>query len=283
MDLWEAIVIAFRRWYLVVPVLVGGLILGQYVADSVSPIYRADATLQYRIPFYDQSDEEAVLGVNSNPYTNISTLIVATEVAAKSDLIAIDLAQQGYADIAYSVTSAQRTPLLYIKTESTSRDSAVGGLDALVEIVQADAVARQTEAIGSTPEYFVQVEVLLQDFVPSTDLTSRTRTRVLMGAVAVIFAVVAAVAIESLIGHLRRRREGDDADADSEQPGVVWFGLPVSGGQAVQPPPQQLTAVSGGSEWRDDRIRDAAAGDVTDDGEPLRPTGSEKRRTRWAR
>ena len=280
MDLWEAIVIAFRRWYLVVPILVGGLILGQYVADSVSPIYRADATVQYRLPVINQSDEEAVLGLASNPYLNFTILITATEVASQSDLVAIDLAQQGYADVAYSITSAQRTPLIFIKVESTSPESAIGGLDALVEYVQQDAIDRQTEAIGPAPEAFIQVDVLDQDLVPSTDLTSRTRTRVLMGVVAVVLAVAAAVAIESLIGHLRRRREGDEADINGdEQPGVVWVGLPVSGGQA---PPQRLTAIGGGSDWRDERIQEAAAGDVSDDDE-LRPTGSEKRRTRWAR
>jgi hypothetical protein len=283
MDLWEAIVIAFRRWYVVVPVLVGGLILGQFVANSVNPVYRADATVQYRVPAADPNDEEAVLAIAANPYINVGTLITATEVASQSDLVAIELAQQGYGNIAYSVTSDRRGTLMYIQTESNSPAAAVGGVDALIEYVKRDAVDRQTQAIGDTPDYFVEVDVLDQDVVPSTDLTSRTRTRILMGAVAVAFAVVAAVGIESLVGHLRRRREGDDADADvEEQPGVVWFGLPVSGGQAVQPPPQQLTAVSGGSDWRDDVVRDVAEAETGGD-EDLRPTGSEKRRTRWAR
>lgn len=284
MDLWEAIVIAFRRWYVVIPILVGGLILGQYVANSVKPVYRANATVQYRAPAVDQTDEEAVLAVAGNPYVNLPTLMTATEVASKSDVLAIDMAQQGYGDAAYAITTDGRRPLLFIDVEAKSNGTAVGAVEALVEYVQEDAVQRQVNAIGDTPDYFVELEVLDQDITATTDLTSRTRTRVLMGAVAVAFAVVAAVGIESLVSHLRRRREGDDDEAAvDEQPGVVWFGLPVSGGQPVQPPPQQLTAVSGGSDWREERIRDAASGEVNDNGDDLRPTGSEKRRTRWAR
>lgn len=283
MDLWEAIVIAFRRWYVVIPVLAGGLILGQYVADSVKPVYRADATVQYRVPAADPTDEEAVLAIAANPYVNLGTLITATEVASQSDVVAIELAQQGLGNVAYAVSSDRRSPLMYIETESNSPQAAVDGVAALIDYVQRDAVKRQTDAIGDTPDYFVEVDVLDQDVVPSTDLTSRTRTRILMGAVAVILAIVGAVAIESLVGHLRRRRDGDDADAEAdEQPGVVWFGLPVSGGQAVQPPPQQLTAISGGSDLHEPQIRDVAEADAASD-EDLRPTGSEKRRTRWAR
>jgi hypothetical protein len=105
-----------------------------------------------------------------------------------------------------------------------------------------------------------------------------------MAAVAIVFAIVGAVGVESLISHLRRRREGDDGETQvDEQPGVVWFGLPVSAGQTVPTPPQQLTAISGGSDWREERIRDAAIAAESDGTDDLRPTGSEKRRTRWAR
>lgn len=280
MDLWEALMIAFRRWYVVIPVLAVGLVLGQLVADSVSPVYQADAVVQYRVPVVDQNDEEAVAGVNTNPYTNLNTLISATEVASQSDVIAIEMANAGFGDVAYSLASDLRSPLLTIQTESTSYDRSIAALDTLVEFVQQDAVERQNNA-GVDDEYHVQLEVLDQDLVPTTDLTSRTRTRVLMIAVAFILAIVVAVGIESLLNHLRRRRESQD-DVAEEQPGVVWFGLPVSGGQPVQPPPQQLTAISGGSDWREDRVSDAA-GEPSGEDDDLRPTGSEKRRTRWAR
>jgi hypothetical protein len=284
MDLWEAIVIAFRRWYVVIPTLAVGLILGQVVANSVKPVYRADATVQYRQPAIDQTDEEAVLAVAGNPYTIVTTLITATEVASQGDLLAIEMREQGFGDVAYSISSDRRDPLLVIQVEATRPADAVGAVEALVAYVQRDAVERQTQAIGDTPDYFVDIEILDQALVAQTDLTSRTRTRVLMAAVAIVFAIVGAVGVESLISHLRRRREGDDSEAQvDEQPGVVWFGLPVSAGQTVPTPPQQLTAISGGSDWREERIRDAANAAEADGNDNLRPTGSEKRRTRWAR
>ena len=229
MDLWEAVVVAFRRWYVLVPTLVIGVIVALSLANSVAPVHQATATIQYLRPSVDLNEDTTTLDLQSNPYFDLRSLAVATELSATSEDLRAQLRDEGN-DADYTFEVDRREPIVRIATQSTSAESAISTLDALVEFAENEARIRQ-EQLDVAEEFFVIADVVSQDTLTSIDLTSRTRARVLFLAVAIVIALGAAVAVESVIGALRRRGGGPPGGSP-EQPAVVWFGVPMQGGPA---------------------------------------------------
>lgn len=234
MDLWEAVVVAFRRWYVLVPTLMVGVIVALSVAGSVAPVHEATATIQYLRPSVSTLDQETSFALQANPYSDLRSLAVATELSATSEDLAAQLRAEGF-DADYTFVIDRREPIVRITAQSTSAASALSTLDALVDFAEREAQIRQ-EQFAVDPDVFVTADVVNQDELTSIDLTSRTRARVLLLAVALVVALGAAVAVESVAGALRRRGDGEFG-RDPEQPAVVWFGVPMQGGPA---PPQAL-------------------------------------------
>ena len=226
MDLWEAVVVAFRRWYVLVPTLVIGVIVALSLAGSVAPVHQADATIQYLRPLV--GDDVDANDLQTNPYSDLRSLAVATELSATSEDLATQLRAEGF-DADFTFVVDRREPIVRITALSTSAASALSTLDELVVFALDEAQARQ-EQLGVT-RFFVRADVVSQDTTTSIDLTSRTRARVLFLAVAIVIALGAAVAVESVIGALRRRGGGPPGGSP-EQPAVVWFGVPMQGGPA---------------------------------------------------
>ena len=243
MDLWEAVVVAFRRWYVLVPTLVVGVLVALSVAGSVSPVHEAGATIQYLPPAVSILDQETAFQVQANPYSDLRSLALATELAAESENLTSELRDQGF-DADFTLEIDRRAPVLTITTMSTSPASALQTLDALVEFAVDEAQIRQEQQfVGGDPEFYVVADVPTRDTSTSIDMTSRTRARVLLLAVAVVVAVGAAVAVESVLSAVRRRRGG--GSVESAEPDVVWFGVPLRGGQSppqVEPPSQPYLA-----------------------------------------
>ena len=91
MDLWEAVVVAFRRWYVMVPVLVIGIFVALRLAESVAPVHEASATVQYLPPAVNTLDQETAFALAANPYSDLRSLAFATELSAQSEGFALDL------------------------------------------------------------------------------------------------------------------------------------------------------------------------------------------------
>lgn len=238
MDLWEAVVVAFRRWYVMLPVLLIGVFVAWRLAESVAPVHEASATVQYLPPAVNTFDQETAFAFAANPYSDLRSLAFATELSVQSEDFAAELDDRGF-DAEFSVETDRREPVLYIITESTSRGSALGTLDAVLVFVEEEALERQEQQFGGDPSLFVLADVLRRDTTTATDLTSRTRARVLLLVVAGVVAMGSAVLVESISGAIKRAR--GDSGITPEGPDVVWFGVPLQTGQQTPSPlpPQQ--------------------------------------------
>lgn len=263
MDLWEAVVVAFRRWYILVPAFVIGVFLALQLAESVAPVHEASATVQY-IPANTDvlvdpdnvevdpedvgdplAESEALAAERdaersaalANPYSDLRSLAIAVELTATSESFARRLAESGL-DADFEMTTDPRQPVLYITTMSNSPDVALDTLDELIAFTEEESTKRQSDVGVDTP-YHVTPDLLRQDESTTIDMTSRTRARLLLLVVAAVGSVAVAVLVEVLSTSLKRRREG--GDDEPVEPAVVWFGVPMQGGTPPVAPqyPQQ--------------------------------------------
>ncbi len=274
MDLWEAVVVAFRRWYVMVPMLVIGVFVALRMAESVAPVHEASATVQYLPPAVNTFDQETAFAYAANPYSDLRSLAFATELSSESEDFSAELYARGF-DADFALDTDRREPVLYITTTSTSQEAALGTLDALLTFVEEEAITRQERRFGGDPSLFVTPDVLNQDTITSVDLTSRTRARVLLLVVAVVVAMGSAVLVEGIVGVLQRGQ--GSADRASNEPSVVWFGVPMQGGQqppAVRPAEQPYLAPAPEVPTQ----MTGTSGDGADD-PPARPPRS----NRWSR
>ena len=233
MDLWEAVVVAFRRWYVMVPVLlVIGIIVALPLAQSVAPLHEASATVQYLPPpVSDLRPGDRVRQVGQPLLGPSKPCVRHRTVGGIGGLRSSDSRDRGSTPIS-RLEIDRREPVLTIATQSTSADSTLSTLDALVEFAVDEARIRQEQQfVGGDPEFFVVADVPFRDTSTTIDLTSRTRARVLLLAVAAVLAMGAAVAVESVLAAIERQRLGDTGER--ADPGVVWFGVPLQGGQSL--------------------------------------------------
>lgn len=279
MDLWEAVVVAFRRWYVTIPLLVVGVIGAFVLAGAVDPTYRAEAEVQYIRPPLDPEDESAALRAQSNPfYGDLNQLKFATESAARSDAIADDLDRAGLS-ASYTVEADGRQPRLYVTAESTRPALAIDTLNELVVMLDQEAERLQVESFGEANEEFFVRSISFSDSEPALDVTSRTRARILLLVVAVLLAFGIPVLFDGVMAARRRDRQAPDAAAANQE--VVWFGVPMQGNQqmavgqagnlASSPPPTPVP----------EEPRRGFGSSSADDGEA--PPDEGRRDSRWSR
>ena len=111
MDLWEAVVVAFRRWYVMLPVLLIGIFVAWRLAESVAPVHEASATVQYLPPAVNTFDQETAFAFAANPYSDLRSLAFATELSVQAEDFAAELKDRGF-DAEFSVETDRREPVL---------------------------------------------------------------------------------------------------------------------------------------------------------------------------
>jgi uncharacterized protein involved in exopolysaccharide biosynthesis len=221
MDLWTAIKVIVRRWYLVVPALVLTVIVAFIAAGRVTPVYTATGSVMFTAPnqrFYptDTVDEERVEQVN--PYNDFSASLQTTATIV-GDKLASDEVRDTFADndlekdfkvaAPYDPTRTVLAPTLEFDVEASDPDVAVATVVALQEAAQVQLNALQVDA-AVRQELYIKASPLI---TPEKAIEQNALKVRVLGIVLLLgFALALSLAFtaESLLSSRAARRSAED-------------------------------------------------------------------------
>ncbi len=261
-DLWVTLGVLARRWYLTIPLVAAVIFAGLTVANSLKPLYTAEATVRFYCPDQIADPNRPGNVIQNNVFCNDRAIIDLTgdlaEVMGQSET------QEFFGEtglLKNYIIDATNPPRLTITAEADDASVVVDTVNFAAGYVQAYLEQLQTgndfpytaAPLGDVPQ---QAEELS---------SGRIRTLITIIVAGLIFVILLVHIFDALIVLFRRRRDGDTAaetgmaptpsSGPEPQPAAApWIERNVPSAQepATADPDEQpgLTAVSGGqSRW----------------------------------
>jgi hypothetical protein len=236
MDLWDALLILRKRWYVVAPVLALTALLLVTTSGRIASDYRASASILLVAPGTptvselddaspttgpdDEPDDADASGVNqfiTFPGT-LKTMAEATalSVASQGSLQRIREAG-GRADL--KVAASPNSPIVEVTATDRDPDLALRTMSLAVDSISADLTARQSEANVASSGW-ITAQVLNRPETAIADPTSQLRVRLAILGIGVALTVAVAVAVEGFSErhHPDRNRRGRTSGDDAIRP-----------------------------------------------------------------
>jgi hypothetical protein len=219
MDLWTALQVLARRWYVFVPLLLLTGLLGYVVTNSMAPVYEVQSSVVLLGP--DSPDKG---GVASNPYLNFDGSLETTAQVLASTLASDAYVKQLHDQGASGdfVVSTPGGPIVSVVADGVSGDEAVKTAKVVIAGLRSELESRQL-AVGAPAKALIRAETVVPPTSASYKIGSRVRVLAALGVVGVAGSVFLTFAFESLARSRRRHREaqrGDQRGADvPAQPG----------------------------------------------------------------
>lgn len=206
MDVWGAIVVLFRRFYLTVPLAAITLFGAYAMTRNVAPEYHASATMILIGPTAQQPARDAP-PLPVNPFVQLGTATVATTMQINaSNAQSEQQVQAAGGTTDYKVTTAARSPIINIATTSKDPQQALSTAGQLVTLVQQDLGNRQRPYTTDTRQQ-ITAQVLASPQLAGPDTTSRTRAEAIAIGAAVVVTILLVLVIDAMAAAYRRRRE----------------------------------------------------------------------------
>lgn len=286
MDLWDVIIIGFRRWYVMIPLLVLCVLGALRLSDGIDPVYKTETEAIYLSPNLvvtetdpDLPDDEVIVPSEVedvlNPLSNRREAALLQKFNVESTKVKRSFKDAGLSTT-YTLSVDRRDPIVQISVEASSSDQAIATLNAVTEYLVDDLDTRQADYEIDARER-VKLSVVPAPDIADPDYTSATRTRFILFALAGIVAFGAAVGLESMLSYLDRRknpdRETTAADASGWPAGML---VQVPPGWAPPSYPRPITSAAS----PDVAESNAGSGaDLLDDEPETRRSGG----SRWRR
>jgi hypothetical protein len=222
-DIWDALGILGRRWYVAVPILLTFVGLAVVTSGQVDAEYKAEASVILLAPNQEPIDPEAPGAGGYNPWltacSSCETVGQALGLTLQGEAEKRAMAEDGWSTN-YVIATEKRSSIVHL--EATSRDpaNAVGTVDALIDRIASELETVQADANAPGDER-ITTDVLSQDDTASGDFSTAGRMRLTLLAVGVVAAFAAAFAVEGAAYYLRRRRPSQHdtpVDGDDQAP-----------------------------------------------------------------
>jgi hypothetical protein len=211
-DVWGAILVLVRRFYITVP-LAAITLFGAYMfAHSIQPEYQATSSMILLGP---PTPAKGVV-VPSNPIAGLGTSGVLTtlQIDMSSPQVAAEVAASGNSTN-YTIGNVTKTSILTLTSTASTPARAVAGANQLASLVQADLANRQNPY--TTDKAFQMTAAMLAPAQLATaDTSSRTKTIAIVGALAVIVTILVVLVIDATLVSRNRKRRQRAAHAGSE-------------------------------------------------------------------
>jgi hypothetical protein len=237
-DIWGAITVLVRRYYVTVPVAAIALVFAWIYAGSVAPEYHASASLIMIGP-----TAQVVKDVPQpvNPYASLGTATVAsalgTDVTTPQSLQQV---VQAGNSTNFSVSERGRAPILDITTTSKSPRQAVTTATQVISIIQTTLAARQ-QPYAPNKANQITVQVLSSPALAAIDTKSRTKAKAVAIGVAIAISVLLTLLIDGIL-RARSRHEGrrfwiapSIEESTTQRPGHVVIGGRAGDSPVVRP------------------------------------------------
>lgn len=213
LDVWEAMRVLLRRWWVVVPLLLITVLFALRLSERVQPEYSASATLVMLAP-YRTNGETGV--ATSNPFLNFSGSLTTTAYVIQSaldrDEVRLQVAREGFASN-YNVGPETRgtqgdvrsTPLVVVSVTTDAPGQATATVNRVVELFQAELRTRQA-ALGTPRDETITSQVIAPAVRAISSGSGGKRVLYTVSALGLLAAALAALAVDAAIVRLTAHR-----------------------------------------------------------------------------
>jgi capsular polysaccharide biosynthesis protein len=226
-DIWGAILVLARRFYITVPLAAASLIGAYTMSSSVQPEYTATASVVLIGPTAPPADKNAP-PAPVNPYVSMSaaTLTAAIQVSLESTDSLAQLEAQ-HLSTNFTVGNLNRSTVIAFTATSSDPRQAAATANQLVNLMRGELSKRQEPYTKNISEQ-VTLQPLTTAAVAAPDTSARTKAEAIAMGVAIIVTILLVLIIDSILASRKRRREANShartispADAAQERTPVV--------------------------------------------------------------
>ncbi|MBT2450733.1 O-antigen ligase family protein [Streptomyces sp. ISL-43] len=211
MNIGEIGAVLRRRWYVMAPLTVMGLLAGLHLYQSVPVSYQSQSS----VALLDSTAVAELAPAFGNPISNAGGSLVVTADVLIRTLSGADAARDlqglGVTD-PYTVGFAANTsgPMLTLTVTGTDRAKVLKETSTLTAFAGEQLNALQAAA-KVQPAYFVQTAPVVLPQTPKPQLKSRYQQVLAVVIAGLVAGFTLSFVTESLLGSLRRRREAAEA------------------------------------------------------------------------
>lgn len=225
MDVFDAVRVIARWWFVTVPLLVLSLAAAIALSSGIAPEYLVEGSIIFQGPLVRDSTSNPGETELINPLLEqpaaLTTVAVVASLSLSNPQVATILASEGLSTD-YEVGTESRTPILLLLVRAGSRDVAIDTALRLAELVEDDVRLRQEAADVPTDER-VTTNVIALSAVGGADYGGRNRIRLAV----LVLGTGASFGLAFVLEGLRKKRLAARHDSNQDGTGVADLASPV--------------------------------------------------------
>jgi len=222
MDLWTALTVIVRRWYVVVPAIILAVLVALFATSRLAPVYTASGSVLFtsssEVYVSPDNPDEPERVEQVNPFEGFSPSLQTT-AALVGDRLSSDEVRELFQDekledeyevfAPYDPTRTILAPSLEFDVENSDPDVAVDTVTRLQEESATQLALLQTEA-KVRPELFIQVRPLITPLEATQQNALKVRVAGIVLLLGVTIALSLAFVVESLTSARATRRAAEE-------------------------------------------------------------------------
>jgi capsular polysaccharide biosynthesis protein len=216
-DVWGAILVLIRRFYLTVPIAALTMFGGYSYAHGVAPEYHATSSIVILGPTAGASTAKDAPPAPANPYATMSltTLLTALQIdVTNAQSMAAITAAGGTGD--FSMNVVNRSSIVLITATSENARQAVNTAGEVVNLVKADLANRQ-KPYTTQQQYQVTAQVIGVPALQPVDTKSRTRAEAIALGAAIVTTIILVLVIDAMLERRARQRRRRERSAPEDE------------------------------------------------------------------
>jgi capsular polysaccharide biosynthesis protein len=203
-DVWGAITVLVRRYYLTVPIIAIALVLGWVYANKTPAEYHASAAVVVIGPAAAVSKD---VPQPVNPYTTVgtATVLATIQIDAGSEQSLQQLQRAGLSTN-FTVVQNGKTPIIDITATSRSPQQALATTTRLISIIQADLETRQHPYAPNKANQ-ITAPVLSPSVLGALDKSAKKKALTVAIGLGIVFGIMLTLIIDGILRARQRRRD----------------------------------------------------------------------------
>lgn len=217
MDVWGAILVLIRRFYLTVPIAALALFGGYAYAHGVAPEYHASSSVVILGPTAAATNDKNAPPAPANPYAtmNLTTLLTTLQIdATNQQTLSAIVAAGGTTN--FTMGTVNKSSVVVITATSSDPKQAVTTAGEIVNLLRADLANRQ-KPYTTQQVYQVTAQVIGAPALQAPDTKARTRAEAIAIGTGLVITIILVLVIDAMLdkrARQRRRRERSNAVDD---------------------------------------------------------------------
>ena len=218
MDIWTALRIVGRRWYVAVAAGVLCIVVGSSLVATANAVYSSTASIVLLPPNLSQPPERDVETV-VNPFLQSGLPLTAAAVAnaANSDRTGRLLEEAGLVPVDFEVLNSESAPIIFIEVESNDAERTAAAVGVVIESVESIVRDQQIEADSPANQLVTSQLLAPPPDPPVESLSARSRVAMAVVIASALVILTSALVFDSAAAAWRRREEqriGTDLDGE---------------------------------------------------------------------